>query len=252
MKRIIHLSDLHFGTEREGLVDLLIKDVNEHHPDLIIVSGDLTQRARINQYQAANAFFSKLMQKNILCVPGNHDISLYNLIERIFYPFKKYKKWISSDICTFKYLDHIAILGINSVTPYKPMGGYITNSQFKLIENFFSQQSDSMLNMVVMHHNLIKSERHKIINEADKIIDTFLEYNVKLVLSGHIHYSCIEEISRYEKSLFVITAGTPISTRTIQPNSYNILDCEPAKIKLLVRAFEGGQFVDSSQSTLSL
>src|SRR5436190_9537967 len=154
VKKIVHLSDLHFGTERSGIVSALVKDINGINPDIIIVSGDLTQRARVNQFKAVKHFLSSLNHHNIVCVPGNHDISLYNIIERFFYPYAKYERWIASNFANHIIKDNIAILGVNSVTPYKSMSGYITDKQLDSIQTFFSKVPDHLIKIIVMHHNL--------------------------------------------------------------------------------------------------
>lgn len=253
MKKLLHLSDLHFGTERPGIVDILVKDCHEINPDIIVISGDLTQRAKHDQYSAVKQFLKNFDDKKILCVPGNHDISLYNPLERFFYPFSKYKKWIASDLCIHYNIDNIAILGINSVTPYKPMGGYVTEKQLKMIGDYFKTQPFNFIRIVVMHHNLIRSERHKIINDADKILEVFANAGVNLILSGHIHFSYIEQIKKsfLRHNMYVITAGTAISTRTTEPNSYNLLEISEKAFTLTIRTFTDTEqkFINNSSKT---
>lgn len=252
MKRIIHLSDLHFGTERIDLLNLVRHEIKQNNPDLIVISGDLTQRAKNSQFCAAKKFVDSLNRK-IICVPGNHDISLYNPIERFLYPFSKYKKWISPDLCVSYMHDNIAMLGINSVTPYKPMSGYVTKSQLKLIVDFFTSQSNNKIKIVIMHHNLISSERHKIINDSEKLIDVFCKCKVNLVLSGHIHAAHVELLRQTnDTSLYVITAGTAISTRTLESNSFNIIDIDDKWFKLIVKKFDGNDFVTSYENKFIL
>lgn len=245
--RIIHLSDLHFGTEVQALLDALINDVDKLKPDLIIVSGDLTQRARHEQFQDAMRAMHRFQQQKQLIVPGNHDISLYNLFERLFLTFNKYQKWVSKIPVSFEN-DRVSILGINSVTPYKPMGGYITQEQLDRVKDYFAHQPADNVKIIVMHHNLIRSERHHIINESEKIINVFAKANVNLVLSGHIHLARIEQLKRrfFHHNMYVITAGTAISTRTIEPNSYNVIDIFASHFELTVRFFEQGSFLQKS------
>ena len=247
--KIIHLSDLHFGTQIPGLVERLTDDIRTINPDFIIVSGDVTQRAHVSQFLAAQSFFNDIGKEKILCVPGNHDISLYNLTERLFYPFKKYQKYINSMVCSTYTDDQMAIVGINSVTPFKAMSGYVTQKQLELVANFFQNIPDSTIKIVVMHHNLIRSQRHSIINDAEKIINMFAASRVNLVLSGHIHYPCIEILKRdyISHNMYVITAGTAISHRTTAPNSYNVIEFGEKEFKLVVREFQGDGVVTSSE-----
>jgi len=254
MKRILHLSDLHVGTEWPNSLVLLAEDIQKNHPDLILISGDLTQRARPSEYKKIHAFLKSIHHQPILCVPGNHDIALYNVIERFFYPFYRYNKWIKKHFLQYFVDDDLAILGINSVTPFKPMGGFVTEEQLTLVRNFFSCQAEHKIKIIVMHHNLISSERHKIINDAEKIITVFAQSHVNLVISGHIHYACIEQVKRgyITRPLYVVTAGTAISTRTSEPNSYNIIDFEDHAFKLSVREFDLKQFTTKKETQFKL
>lgn len=244
MKKIIQLSDLHFGTEREGIIAPLFQDIAEQRPDIIVISGDFTQRARHREYAAARDFISKLNIKTIINVPGNHDIALYNLIERFGYPLRKYKKYITSELFPSYEDNHIAILGVNSATPYKAMSGFISDNQLAYIVQYFKRLPESVIKILVMHHNLIASERHKNINHAEVIIEAFASCNINLVLSGHIHCAYIEQLKRshINHNMYVITAGTSISTRTTELNSYNVVELGNNEFKLTVREFDEGHF----------
>lgn len=254
MKKILHLSDLHFGTEIPHIFEALIPDCQRLNPDIIIISGDLTQRAKHDQYDAAKQFIDNFEGKVILCVPGNHDISFYNLFERFLYPFAKYQKWIAPDVYHHYSDDELSILGINSVTAFKPLGGYVTERQLELVGDYFKTQASNVVRIIVMHHNLISSERHRIINDADKILARFADAGVNLVLSGHTHFPCIEKVQKQfiKHNLYVMTAGTAISTRTKAPNSYNVLEINKNEFTFLVREFDGNRFSDGFSSTYPL
>lgn len=250
MIKLIHLSDLHFGTEIPGRTSILIEDIHQMAPDVIVVSGDLTQRATSTQFAAAQVFLHALNQFPIVCVPGNHDVALYNLIERFFFPYAQYNQWIKSQFDMEYANDHCAILGINSVTPFKPMGGYVTEKQLSLVKSYFHAHPQK-IKILVMHHNLMYSKRHKIINHADKILNAFASSNINIVLSGHIHYAHIEP-SFLTNSLYIITAGTPISTRTLVPNSYNIIEFADKKFKWVVRSWQKDRFAIMSEKLYEL
>jgi len=244
--KIAHLSDLHFGTEIPHLVTGVIQDLQVLQPDIIVVSGDLTQRARKSQFKKARQFLATISNAPVICVPGNHDIPLYNIVMRLISPYSNYKKFINSQLCIHHQQDQLAILGINSVTPYKPMGGYITEKQLRLVTDYFANIPIETFKIIVMHHNLIKSQRHQIINDSEKIIEIFSKANVNLVLSGHIHYPWFEQLKRgyISHNMYVITAGTAISNRTEAPNSYNVIEIDPIKkeFRIEFRNYEKGRF----------
>ncbi len=221
---------------------------------MIIISGDLTQRALSSQFKMARNFIGMLTNYPVLCVPGNHDISLHNLIERFFYPLKKYRHFITENLSPEHITDEIAILGINSATPFKRMNGYVTEEQLGFVTSFFKKNSDKKLKILVMHHNLIRSERHKIINDSEKIISSFAACNINIVLSGHIHAPLIEQLKKnyLQHNMYIITAGTAISHRTVLPNSYNVIETGETEFKLEVREFNNGNFGLVSEQTLKI
>src|SRR3954464_5604942 len=109
MRTLVHLSDLHFGRTDQNLVKPLIKTIGEIKPDLVAVSGDLTQRARSHQFVAARAFLDALPKPQIV-VPGNHDIPLRNILLRFVSPLDKYRQYITHDLLPFYSDDEIAVL----------------------------------------------------------------------------------------------------------------------------------------------
>lgn len=252
MFKIIHITDLHFGTEREGSINLLLNAIHSIQPNIIVISGDFTQRAKEQQFLMAQQFIQALPCKAI-CVPGNHDISLYNVVKRFLYPFTAYKKWINPMLYVQYQEGEIAILGINSVTPYKPMSGYVTDEQLKLVKDFFSQYNKK-IKIIVMHHNLIRSERHKIINDSEKIINVFAECGINLVLSGHIHATHIEKLrnNKQGQPMYVITAGTATSMRTIEPNSFNVIDITENQFSIIVKSLLHHEFVTTRKEMYPL
>ncbi len=252
MMKILHLSDLHFGTERPELITCLYEQCKMLAPDIIVISGDLTQRATHSQYRAVMHFLSPF-NTAILCVPGNHDISLYNPIERFFYPYAKYRKWVAMHTDSQFIKDDIAIIGINSVTPYKAMSGYVTDGQLQKVSKFFAANNVAT-KIVVMHHNLIAAERHRIINDADKILNAFANSGVNFVLAGHIHSSKLELLNKkyIQNKLYIITAGTATSTRTTAPNSFNFITINKNEFSFKVYDYLNGDFTNVRDEVLPL
>jgi 3',5'-cyclic AMP phosphodiesterase CpdA len=91
MARLIHLSDLHFGAHDPAIVDAVEKAVDEADPDLVVISGDLTQRAKTEQFQQACRFLERLRDNghDVLAVPGNHDVPLYDVLRRFLSPLTR-------------------------------------------------------------------------------------------------------------------------------------------------------------------
>ncbi len=97
MKKIAHISDLHFGTEDPMVATGLLEDLADYQPDLAAVSGDLTQRARHSEFIAARNYLAQIAAPKII-VPGNHDIPLYNILRRWLAPLQNYHETITRDM----------------------------------------------------------------------------------------------------------------------------------------------------------
>src|SRR5688500_3797681 len=134
MRTIAHLSDLHFGDTDAAVVERLIEKVRELNPDMLIVSGDLTQRARSSQFQDARAFLDVLPLPQII-VPGNHDVPLYNVIRRFLSPLARFRKYITSDLTPEYHDDELAVFGINTARSLTIKGGRVSEEQVEKLKD---------------------------------------------------------------------------------------------------------------------
>jgi 3',5'-cyclic AMP phosphodiesterase CpdA len=113
VRTLVHLSDLHFGRVDPRILPPLLAAVAAAEPDLVVISGDFTQRARVREFKDAASFLAKLPQPQLL-VPGNHDVPLYDLMRRWLAPLRRYRHYITDDLAPFYADKEIAILGINT------------------------------------------------------------------------------------------------------------------------------------------
>jgi predicted phosphohydrolase len=125
MRTVAHLSDPHFGRIDRATVQALIATVTEARPDIVVVSGDLTQRAKGSEFQEARQFLEALPSPQIV-VPGNHDVPLYNVLARALKPLRNYQRYISKELEPFYCDDEIAIVGINTARSLTFKGGRIS------------------------------------------------------------------------------------------------------------------------------
>ncbi len=251
MRTIAHISDVHFGREDSELVDRLVRSIEEAHPDVIVVSGDLTQRAKKRQFRAARAFLNDLPDTPRIVVPGNHDVSTTNLVERAVRPLARYQRFITKDLSPF-YADHeVAIAGINTVRVLSTKDGRINAKQVNAACAQLDSANPDALRVVVTHHPMdlpAEDLRHALVVRSRMAIDEFARARVDLFLSGHLHaglsLSTVERYPEISYRAVVVHAGTAVSTRTRgEANAWNLIRLDRSRIEVQQMAWEGERFL---------
>jgi len=229
MRKIVHLSDLHFGRINPVVIDPLIRIVREVEPDVVAVSGDLTQRARSHQFQQARSFLDTLPQPQIV-VPGNHDIPLHNVFARFVERLTKYKRYITDDLDPVYEDDELVVLGVNTARSSVWKGGRINETQIAQLKEKFCSLRREVVKAVVTHHPFDLPEGHNeraLVGRARMAMTTLADCGADLFLAGHLHVSHTGHTKRYKirgHSALVVQAGTATSTRERgEANSFNLL-----------------------------
>ncbi|CAN5128834.1 metallophosphoesterase [soil metagenome] len=240
MRRIAHLSDVHFGTEDPVVTALVVEAVNRSKPDVVVVSGDLTQRARKKEFIAARRFLDLLPQPQIV-VPGNHDVPLYNLYDRFFRRLDKFQKYITADLTPTFVDGELAIIGVNTARSMVIKGGRINEEQVEFIRSKLCMLDERALKVVVTHHpfDLPENSHHTdVVGRAEDAMPRIAECGGNVFLSGHLHVGHIETTAkRYKlengRIALVIQAGTATSARVRnEPHSFNIIDFEHPMLRI--------------------
>jgi 3',5'-cyclic AMP phosphodiesterase CpdA len=237
MRTIAHLSDIHFGRVDPLLVSPLIQAVNQCKPDLVAVSGDLTQRARSHQFKEARQFLDRLPRPQIV-VPGNHDVPLYNIFARFLEPLAKYRRHITEDLRPFYHDDEIAVLGVNTARSLTIKGGRINEQQIDWMRDRLCPLADKVVKVVVTHHPFDLPEGHherNLVGRARLAMEGLAGCGADLFLAGHLHVSqTTHSAKRYQikgHSALVVQAGTAASTRGRgEANSFNVIRIGPPHI----------------------
>jgi 3',5'-cyclic AMP phosphodiesterase CpdA len=239
MRTLVHLSDLHFGRVDPELLAPLRELVERIAPTAVVVSGDLTQRAKSEQFEEARAWLDTLPGPQII-VPGNHDISLYNVFRRFVLPLERYKRYITEDLDPVYVDDEIAVLGVNTARSLTWKDGRVNKEQVEKIRATLAGLPPEVVRVVVTHHPFDLPEGAKeedLVDRAHMAMDVFAECGVDLLMAGHLHQSHAGNTqARYkisEYAALVVQAGTATSTRGRgEVNSFNVIRTEPQKIEV--------------------
>ena len=233
MKTLVHLSDIHFGRTDDAVVTAIVPMIHGLKPDVLVVSGDLTQRAKPDQFRAARRFLDALPAPQIV-VPGNHDVPLYNVFQRFMQPLDKYRRFITRDLEPFYADSEIAVAGINTARSLTFKDGRVNQEQMQLLHDRLAPLDDRMTKFVVTHHPFEVPEGvddDQLVGRAKEAMKIFLEAGADVLLSGHLHTTHIATTARRYpvdgRAALVVQAGTATSTRGRgENNSFNRIRSE--------------------------
>jgi 3',5'-cyclic AMP phosphodiesterase CpdA len=229
MRTLVHLSDLHFGRVDYSVLEPLVATAWEIKPDVVVISGDLTQRARSRQFKDAREFLDRLPSPQII-VPGNHDVPMHNVYKRFAQPLDKYKRYITDDLAPFYSDEEVAVLGLNTARSLTIKDGRINEEQIATIHERLCAFTAEVTKIIVTHHPFDLPEGHNddLIGRAQLAMEAIARCGADVLLAGHLHVSHTGESSaRYKiagHSALIVSAGTATSTRGRgETNSFNVL-----------------------------
>jgi 3',5'-cyclic AMP phosphodiesterase CpdA len=254
MRIVAQISDLHFGAHEPATVSHLETALTAIAPDLVVVSGDLTQRARTDQFVAADAFLSRLEAAGlrVLVVPGNHDVPLHRPLARLLWPLRRYRRIIARDRPCFFADAEIAVLGLASAHGLTVKDGRLTRAQSRAIGDCFAPAPPGATRLLVTHHPLVPlpgamaGETEPALHGARRALAAVKRAGVHLILAGH-HHAHVVGIAgptlSIDRHVMVVQAGTATSWRRRgTPNSFNLLRLDGARVEIEEWTSDGGLF----------
>ena len=252
MPRIVHLSDLHFGAHDDVLVEAVERKIDQEAPELVVISGDFTQRARTEQFEQACAFLTRIRDKGheVLGVPGNHDVPLYDVLRRFLSPLARYKRFIDDSLCPFMDLPGMTVLGINTARSLTFKDGHISHEQIDYIRECFRGTDPAKPRVLVTHHPLfaqkVEDETERGMKDQQRALDAIADTGVDLLLAGHNHRGSVaraSDLATGEGKALVIQAGTATSTLMRgEPQRFNRVEVSGTGISVTVLAWDGTDF----------
>jgi 3',5'-cyclic AMP phosphodiesterase CpdA len=249
---ILHVSDLHFGERHaDGRADALLQVIGRTRPTVVVVSGDLTRRARSREFRDARAFLDRI-ERPLVVVPGNHDVPLWNPVSRFVSPLKKWRRWVSEDLSPVYADEEMTILGVDTTRSLTISGGRLSGEDLEAVRERLCGEPPSKFKAVVAHHPFVIPpgfRGHRAIEGADDALRFFERCGVDAVLTGHLHVSHAgsskDLYPTLERHIVLVQAGTATTTRgrgeERDANSFNLIEVRPDEIAVshLVYGEEG-------------
>jgi 3',5'-cyclic AMP phosphodiesterase CpdA len=266
MTSIVQISDTHFGTEQASVVQALEDHIREHSADLLVFSGDITQRARREQFASAAAFVQRVEANGVrdtLVIPGNHDIPLYNVFARLFTPYGNYRRHFGDELEPVFENEQMLVIGLNTTHPRRHKDGVVTARQVEDVARRLGESDPRKIRIVVAHQPfgaMVPSDLSNLQHGAEPALQRWAEHGLDLVMGGHIHLPYVLPLSRQysglAREIWMVQAGTTLSTRLrgTSPNSFNRLKLHPGdEKKVCVERWDlsDGRFVLGSHFNLS-
>ena len=232
MSLVLQISDPHFGTEQPPVVEALVRLVRDQAPTLVVLSGDITQRARRRQFRAARAFVDRLGAPATLAIPGNHDIPLFNLAARLFTPYANHCREFGSDLEPMFESEQLLVIALNTTRIYRPTDGEVSAGQIARVARRLERATPSQLRVVVTHQPVAVTraqEQTNLLHGREAAVRSWAHAGADLILGGHIHLPYVlalhEQFAGLRREVWAVQAGTALSWRVRHDagNSVNLL-----------------------------
>ncbi len=212
---LAHISDLHFGRLRDASIEeALLADLHASESQLVVVSGDLTQRARRRQFLRARRFLDRL-EIPYLVIMGNHDVpAWYHPVERLYHPYRRYRRYIQQALCSSYEASELAVFGLHTAHGRTIKSGKLFPEALEAMETFFRRQPSERVRVLAVHHPpvaLPEIGQPSAISGGEHLLGRAKELNVRLILTGHWHHALVRPLPEY--GLWIIEAGTALSNR---------------------------------------
>jgi 3',5'-cyclic AMP phosphodiesterase CpdA len=254
MLTVLHGSDLHFGKPFDaGVADVFLSTIKEISPDLLVLSGDFTQRAKIREFRQAREFLRALPALPLVVTPGNHDVPLYRVWERLLTPLRNYREFISPELDTHISVEGATIVSLNSTAPRRAIvNGHLGDRQLLFAARAFKEAPKGDVRIVVFHHHLAPApdwESDQVLPGFQRCLDAFAKMKVELILGGHLHRAYVaNSLDAYSgaegrQRIVIAHSGTTTSTRgrarERNKNSFNLIHVSGYQIVVTHHQFLG-------------
>lgn len=232
MAILLQISDPHFGTEQHPVVAALQEFARQLRPDVVVLSGDITQRARRKQFAAAAEFVAGLPPAQVLAIPGNHDIPLFNVFARAVAPYANFQRAFGNNLEPLHDGEHMLVIGVNTTRPGRHKDGEVSTAQIERVAAQLRSARAQQLRIVFVHqpvHVIRVEDVANLLHGREAAVMAWSAAGADLIMGGHIHLPYVRPLADHWEGLprgvWAVQAGTAVSHRVRQdaPNSVNVV-----------------------------
>lgn len=250
---ILQGSDIQYGAPyRPDVGEAFCSFAHELDPDLVVVAGDLTQRAKASEYRAVRAFLDALPDKPVVVTPGNHDVPLYRIWERLFAPYRNWKRYIAPELDSVTSTRLATVVALNSSAPRRAIvAGHVSTEQVAYARKAFATAPSDHFRILVVHHHFIATEDRlggTPLSNAAELLQDFEEMGVDLILGGHVHQTHLTTSRDLvpgpadEPGIALVACGTTASSRGRGPeaghNTLNVVRLDERSVMVTPYRFD--------------
>jgi len=237
MTLLLQVSDPHFGTERAPVMQALLRLARAHAPDVLLLSGDITQRGRRAQYAAARAFVERLGVPRVLAIPGNHDVPLFNVAARVLSPYREHVRAFGAELEPQLVTEDLLLLALNTTRPWRRKDGEVSPDQIERVARRLEQAQPAQLRIVAVHQPVAVTrpeDRTNLLHGHEAAVRRWAAAGCDLIVGGHIHLPYVLPLSArfldLPREVWAVQAGTALSWRVRHEadNSVNLIRTLPA------------------------
>lgn len=227
MSVLLQVSDLHFGTEQPAVMEALVSLAGRLRPDVVVLSGDITQRARQAQFRAARAFVDRLGAP-VLAIPGNHDIPLFNLWARLRHPYAQHIAAFGTNLEPVHDSPDLRVVCVNTTRARRHKHGEVSAAQVERVASALQGAQPGQLRVVVVHQPVAVTRTEDVQNLLrghEAALLRWAQAGADIVMGGHIHLPFVKPLQGLARPMWAVQAGTAVSSRVRNgmPNSVNLL-----------------------------
>jgi len=224
---LLQISDTHFGTEQLPVLEALAAFTSQQRPDIVVLSGDITQRARRAQFRVARAFVERLATP-VLAIPGNHDVPLFDVLARVTRPYGHYREAFGDELEPVHTSADLLVQCLNTTRWWRHTNGEISAEQIERVAARIAGAAPGQLCVIVVHQPVSvqgTGDVHNLVRRHAAAVHRWAEAGADLVMGGHIHLPYVTQLPGLPRRLWSVQAGTAVSNRVRggQPNSVNLL-----------------------------